>query len=250
LIFDPSFHPIVDPWIALAAVAISTSRMRLGTLVTPLPRRRPWKLARETVSLDWLSGGRLILGVGIGDPAQWEYGFFGEQSDAKVRAVQLDEGLDILTGLWSGELFSYQGQHYQLNQMRFLPRPLQSPRIPIWVAGNWPNKPPFRRAARWDGACPIGRNGPMTPGDWRELSAYMAEHRAGDTPFDLVCSGATGGQNKAQDADTSAPFAEAGCTWWIEDVSPWRFGWNWEDQWAPDATRMMRERVLQGPPRP
>jgi alkanesulfonate monooxygenase SsuD/methylene tetrahydromethanopterin reductase-like flavin-dependent oxidoreductase (luciferase family) len=250
MIFDPSFHPIADPWVALAAVAISTSRIRLGTLVTPLPRRRPWKLARETVSLDRLSGGRLILGVGIGDPAQWEYGFFGEQSDAKVRAGQLDEGLDILTGLWSGELFSYQGQHYQLNQMRFLPRPLQSPRIPIWVAGNWPNKPPFRRAARWDGACPIGRNSPLMPDDWRELRAYVAEHRAGDMPFDLICSGATGGQNKTQDADTIAPFAEVGCTWWIEDVSPWRFGWNWEDQWSPDATRQMRERVLQGPPRP
>ncbi|MDQ2996631.1 MAG: LLM class flavin-dependent oxidoreductase [Chloroflexota bacterium] len=248
MIFDPSFYPIVDPIVALAAVAVNTSRIRLGTLVTPLPRRRPWKLARETVSLDRLSGGRLILGVGIGNPAQWEYGFFGEQSDAKVRADQLDEGLDILTGLWSGELFSYQGEHYQLNQMRFLPRPLQSPRIPIWVGGNWPNKPPFRRAARWDGMCPSGRDGPLTPDDWRELRAYVDEFRTSDAPFDLVCSGETSSQNKAQDADSVVRFIEAGCTWWIEEVSPWRFGWKWEDALAPDATRMMRERVLLGPP--
>ena len=142
IIFDPSFHPMVDPCVGLAAVALSTSRIRIGTMLTPLPRRRPWKLARETVSLDRLSNGRLILGVGIGDPVQWDYGFFGEETDARVRAQHLDEGLDIVAGLWSGERFSYQGQHYQLQEMIFLPKPVQ-PRIPIWVGGNWPNKPPL-----------------------------------------------------------------------------------------------------------
>jgi alkanesulfonate monooxygenase SsuD/methylene tetrahydromethanopterin reductase-like flavin-dependent oxidoreductase (luciferase family) len=249
IIFDPSFHPIVDPWVGLAAVALSTSRIRLGPMVTPLPRRRPWKLAREAVTLDRLSHGRLILGVGIGDPAQWEYGFFGEPTDAKVRAQMLDEGLEILMGLWGGEMFSFQGQHYQLQEMRFLPRPLQSPRVPIWVAGWWPNKPPFRRAARWDGVVPGGRNGPLSPGDLREISAYIAEHRTSPAPFDLVCSGATAGDSPAQDATIVAPFIEAGATWWIEDVSPWRFGWGWEEQWPPDATKLMRERVRRGPPR-
>jgi alkanesulfonate monooxygenase SsuD/methylene tetrahydromethanopterin reductase-like flavin-dependent oxidoreductase (luciferase family) len=109
IMFDPTFHPITDPWIGLTAVALHTSRIRLGTMVTPLARRRPWKVARETVALDLVSKGRFILGVGLGDPVQWDYGFFGEQIDAKIRAKQLDESLEILTGLWSGEPFSYQG---------------------------------------------------------------------------------------------------------------------------------------------
>src|SRR5689334_9455775 len=117
MVFDPTWHPIVDPWVGLAAVAMRTTRIRLGTMLTPLPRRRPWKLARETVALDRLSEGRLILGVGIGDPVQWEFGFFGEPTDAKQRASMLDEGLQVLTGLWSGALFSFSGEHYQLQEM-------------------------------------------------------------------------------------------------------------------------------------
>lgn len=250
MIFDPSFHPMVDPWVGLAAVAAATSRMRIGTLVTPLPRRRPWKLARETVSIDRLSNGRLTLGVGIGDPAQWEYGFFGEETDAKVRAQRLDEGLEVLTGLWSGEPFSYSGEHYQLQEMTFLPRAIQQPHIPIWVAGWWPNKPPFRRAARWDGVVPGKVNmDTLTPGDWRDIQAYVKAHRTHDRPFDLVHGGSTTGTDRAADAATIAPYADVGITWWIEDVSPWRFGADWEAQWSPDSTKRMRERVQQGPPR-
>lgn len=249
MIFDPSWHPNCDPWVGLAAVAMNTSSIKLGTMVTPLPRRRPWKLARETVSLDRLSQGRLILGVGIGDPAQWEYGFFGEEADAKLRAQKLDEGLDILNGLWSGELFSYQGAHYQLQEMQFLPRPQQSPRIPIWVAGVWPNKPPLRRAARWDGVFPIGGDPALTPDIWREIRDYTARHRTHDGPFDLIHGGASSGTNSAEATDAVAPYIEAGVTWWVEDISPWRFGLKWEYPWSPDATKQMRERILQGPPR-
>jgi alkanesulfonate monooxygenase SsuD/methylene tetrahydromethanopterin reductase-like flavin-dependent oxidoreductase (luciferase family) len=249
MIFDPTWHPIVDPWVGLAAVAMSTSRVRLGTMLTPLPRRRPWKLARETVSLDHLSGGRLILGVGIGDPAQWEFGDFGEQTDARVRAQQLDEGLAILTGLWSGEPFSFQGQHYQLNEMRFLPRPVQSPRIPIWVGGWWPNKPPMRRAARWDGVFPGQQSGQLTPEDLSAIKDYIQRHRSVTTPFDLVFSGETTGNDPAQDAALVAPYAAVGATWWLEGLNPWRFGWRWEDAWAPEATRLIVERVRRGPPR-
>jgi alkanesulfonate monooxygenase SsuD/methylene tetrahydromethanopterin reductase-like flavin-dependent oxidoreductase (luciferase family) len=151
MIFDPTFYPITDPWVALTVIALHTSRMRIGTLITPLARRRPWKLARETAALDRVSQGRLILGVGLGDPAQWEYGFFGEETDAKIRAEKLDEALSILTGLWTGEPFGFQGKHFHLRPVQFLPRPLQQPRIPIWVGGFWPHKPPMRRAARWDG---------------------------------------------------------------------------------------------------
>jgi alkanesulfonate monooxygenase SsuD/methylene tetrahydromethanopterin reductase-like flavin-dependent oxidoreductase (luciferase family) len=248
IVFDPSWHPMADPWVGLAAAAISTQRIRLGTLLTPLPRRRPWKLARETVSVDRLAGGRLTLGVGIGDPVQWEFGFFGEPTDAKLRAGMLDEGLEVLTGLWGGEMFSYQGQHYQLQEMKFLPRPVQQPRIPIWVGGWWPNKPPMRRAARWDGVCPGRVNfETLTPDDWRDLLAYIGRHRDTDAPFDAVHTGTTGA-DPARDAETVAGYAAAGVTWWIEDISPYRFGQGWEDQWMPGVTELIRERVRKGPP--
>ena len=134
--FDPTFHPIADPWVALTAVALQTSRIRLGTMITPLARRRPWKVARETVSLDQVSNGRFILGVGLGDPAQWDYGFFGEEPNAKIRAAKLDESLDIITGLWSGQPFRYQGEHYTLQEVRFLPRTLGKQAQPLWVSGS------------------------------------------------------------------------------------------------------------------
>ena len=248
VIFDPSFHPMLDPWVGLAAVALRTQRLRLGPMITPLPRRRPWKLARETASLDRLSNGRLILGVGIGDPVQWDFGFFGEGADARTRAQQLDEGLEILTGLWSGDAFEYHGEHYQLQPVTFRPRPVQEPRIPIWVGGWWPNKPPMRRAARWDGVFPGKGDGGMTPEDWRDLLAYVQQHRPDQQPFDVVHSGRSSGVNQREDAALVATYAEVGVTWWLEEINPWRFGWSWEDAWSRDASALMRERVRQGPP--
>ena len=250
MIFDPTWYPNCDPWVGLTAVAMQTKRMRLGTMVTPLPRRRPWKLARETTSVDRLSDGRLILGVGIGDPAKWEYGFFGEATEAKVRAQKLDEGLDILQGLWSGDMFSYAGTHYQLDEVKFLPCPQQSPRIPVWVAGVWPNKPPLRRAARWDGVFALGSEGAtLTSDTWHEIRAYIERHRTADGAFEYVHGGASSGTNTAEATDAVAPYADAGVTWWLEDISPWRFGWKWEEPWSPEASERMRERVQQGPPR-
>ncbi len=248
IMFDPSFHRIVDPWVGLAAVAMSTTHIRFGTLITPVARRRPWKLARETASLDQLSNGRLTLGVGLGDPVQWDYGFFGEQTDPKVRAKKLDEGLDVLTGLWTGKPFSYSGEQYQLKEVKFVPPPVQQPRIPIWVGGWWPNKPPMRRAARWDGFIPGKNDGGMTLDDWRTALAYIRQHRTSDAPFDVVHSGATPGDDPTRDADLVAPYAELGVTWWIETIDPWRFGANWEAQWSGEYTKRMQERVRQGPP--
>ena len=121
-------EPMVDPWVALAVMAAATSRIRLGTMVTPLARRRPWKLARETVTLDHLSGGRLILGVGLGFPPEEEFTRLGEDADDRARARKLDEGLAVLTGLWSGEPFSFQGDEFEIDEATFLPRPLQQPR--------------------------------------------------------------------------------------------------------------------------
>lgn len=250
IIFDPTFHPIADPWVALAAIALNTSRIHIGTMVTPLARRRPWKVARETVGVDLLSNGRLTLGIGLGDPAQWDYGFFGEEQDVKTRAAKVDEGLDILTGLWSGKAFSYQGKHYTLAEMIFQPVPVQSPRIPIWVGGNWDKLGPKKRAARWDGYFPLKWGAdPLTPADWRKMIAELNPFRVVNSPFDWIHGGQTPGDDPAKATDLVAPFAEVGVTWWMESVDPWRWGWKWEDPLTPEATRLMDDRIRQGPPR-
>lgn len=252
--------PTVDPWIALAAIALATQRMRIGPLVTPLPRRRPVKLARETISLDHLSDGRLVLGVGIG-LGPWEWDYLGEETDLVQRGAMLDEGLELLTRLWTGEPVLHRGRFYRyrgdfgpgrpaVNPTPLLPRPRQSPRIPIWVAGTWPQKRPFRRAARWDGVVPLGPDrgaGPhMTPDDVRDMLAYVRMHRTDDAPFDVAIGGHTAGADPAVDRAVVEPYASAGATWWLEDVSPWPFGWAWQGPWPFQA---MRERIRGGPPK-
>jgi len=236
----PWHATVADPWVALAVMAMSTERIRLGPMVTPIPRRHPWKLARETVTLDRLSAGRLLLGVGLGGFQSEEFEAFGEEGDPKVRAAKLDEGLEVLTGLWSGEPFSYSGKHYQVKEVHFIPPPVQQPRIPIWVAGTWPIKAPFRRAARWDGVVPTNRDvdKPLTPAEIRDIVAYVKEHRASDAPFDVGHGGQTPGRDAAEDAEIVAPYAEAGVTWWLEARLPWV---------SPLAE--VRERIRKGPPR-
>lgn len=141
---------IADPWILLTAAALATSRIRLGTAITPVARRRPSKLAREITTLDRLSGGRMIFGAGLGEPVADEYGSFGDTTDTRVLAERLDEGLHALDLLWSGEPVIYHGNQVTVDDVTFLPTPVQRPRVPIWVGGFWPNKKPMRRAARWD----------------------------------------------------------------------------------------------------
>ena len=238
--------PFVDPWIALTAVALNTQRIRIGTTVTPLPRRRPWKLARETVSLDHLSGGRLTLSVGIGlGEAEWDD--LGEETDLKKRGEMLDEALDVLVGLWSGESFSYDGQYYHIAKAYFLPKPLQQPRIPIWVGGFWPNKAPFRRAAKWDGMFPLFQTWDETEelAQLEEAVAYVKAHRRQERFLDVVCVGMTPGAEPARAAATVAERARRGATWWLEMIAPFMLDRGLEDEWPVEA---MRERVLQGPP--
>ncbi|MCC6791787.1 MAG: LLM class flavin-dependent oxidoreductase [Thermomicrobiales bacterium] len=213
---------VVDPWIALAAVADATSHIRLGALITPIARRRPWKLARETVSLDHLSRGRLVFGTGLGYSAPVEFAAFGEPVDDRLRAQILDEGLEVLDRLWSGEPVKFAGEHLQVDSDAFLPRPVQRPRIPVWVAGWWPRRRPFERAARWDGVfAELPGGATPDPDDVDAIAERIASLRGADGPFDLVIGGRT-------DAPTARgivePYAANGATWWLEKVDPsWRF---------------------------
>ncbi|GCE22067.1 LLM class flavin-dependent oxidoreductase [Dictyobacter kobayashii] len=233
----PQSPPMVDPWVALTAMAMVTKRIRLGTTVTPLPRRRPWKLARETVTLDHLSEGRLTLGVGLGHPGSTEFAQFGEPEEDSIRAAKLDEGLDVLTGLWSGKPFSYKGEHYQLQRTTFLPSTLQSPRIPVWVAGFWPRVKPFRRAARWDGVVPLKSGGPLTPEDILDIRTTIQSHGQTSESFDIVKIHSTGLKDRKRTAKSAEAFAASGVTWWLESL----FG-------PRDSFEDMRDHIRQGPP--
>jgi hypothetical protein len=243
----PSGREACDPWIALAAIAMRTERIRLGPMVTPLSRRRPWKVARETVTLDHLSGGRLILAVGLGFIDDGGYVKVGEELESKVRAQLLDEALAILDGLWSGQPFSFQGEHYHVEEMTFLPTPVQRPRIPVWVVGAWPRMKSMRRVLAWDGVIPAlqGDDGSffakMMPADLQALQTFLGEQRTRTTPFDIVMEGETSGSDLERARSIVRPLAEVGLTWWLEAV----YGTP-ETQGGVEG---MRARIRQGPPR-
>jgi alkanesulfonate monooxygenase SsuD/methylene tetrahydromethanopterin reductase-like flavin-dependent oxidoreductase (luciferase family) len=214
--------PVVDPWIALAAMALKTSRIRIGPLVTPMFRRHPWKVARETVTLDHLSRGRLTLGVGLGSDLFGEISTFGGPLDDRIRGEMLDESLAVITGLWSGATFTFNGNHFHVNGASFLPTPVQSPRIPIWVAGTWPRKPPFRRAARYDGVVAVRGDieSALSPEQVRVMVSYVRRFRRTDAVLDVIQFGETKGENKGEDQEVVATYAAAGSTWWVESVFP------------------------------
>jgi alkanesulfonate monooxygenase SsuD/methylene tetrahydromethanopterin reductase-like flavin-dependent oxidoreductase (luciferase family) len=249
--------PLSDPWISMAAIALATERVKIGPMVTPMPRRRPVKLAREILSLDHLSNGRLIFGAGSG-VGPWEYEYLGDEASPKTRAAMLDEALDLLTTLWSGEPQVHHGRFYEFRgdlgpgkpeeaPAPLLPPPAQSPRPPIWLAGTWPLKKPFRRAAQWDGVLPLKAGtdfaGYLTPEDTHAIAAFIAAERTRVDPFALAISGHS---SDPSDSGVALAQAQAGATWWIEDISPWPFGWQWEGPWPFDA---MSERIRSGPPR-
>lgn len=213
--------PTFDPWVTLAAIAMRTKRARLGILVTPLARRRPWKVAAEAVTLDHLSAGRFILGIGLGDVVTRDVSFthFGEQAGIKQRARMLDEALQIIAGLWSGEPYRFDGEHYHVKEVRLLPRPVHQPRIPIWVGGGYPNPGPMRRAARWDGACLYKeKEHYMQPEDVRALKAFVEERRPTPGPYDICCGGSPRRDDWEEERAYIRSLAEAGMTWWLEYV--------------------------------
>ena len=223
--------PAADPQIAVAAIAAATSRIRIGALLTPLPRRRPHKVARETITLDRLSRGRLIFGAALGWSGEREYEAFGEDGDARLRGDRLDEALEVLALLWSGESVDHAGEHYAVRDIRFEPHG----RVPVWIGGGWPARRPFRRAARWDGVFPIVRGAPheatMTPGLLSEIVAYTLEHRPpGLPPIDVIMEGNS-------DGDRAPLAAYEPLTWYVEKLGWWRGGLG-----------HVRDRIRRGPP--
>jgi alkanesulfonate monooxygenase SsuD/methylene tetrahydromethanopterin reductase-like flavin-dependent oxidoreductase (luciferase family) len=206
---------VADPWITLAAMATATERIRLGPMVTPLARRRPVKVARETATLDRLSGGRLTLGVGLGsDQFASEYSITGEELDDRRRAGVLDESLEILAAAWSGEPVNHRGEHYTVDGMRFLPRPVQRPGVPVWVAGFYGKPRPVRRAARHQGFFPIELDRAEQLAEVvADLKALRREAGRDPTePYDVVVALPPGSD--------PAPYVAAGATWWLVEF-PW-----------------------------
>ncbi len=241
-VWDPVWG--IDPWVSLAAAAMQTHRIRLGTMITPVSRQRPWTLAGQTAALDNLSGGRVILAVGLGALGTG-FAEFGEVTDRKTRAELLDEGLAIIDGLWRGQPFFFEGRHYHVRPTNFAPPPppVQKPRIPIWVVGAWQRPRSMVRALRWDGVLPVkmardGSFSPVTPRDVAEIAAYAATKRPADArPFDIVVDGQTPGEDIQKAATQVRPMAGAGATWWIETL------------WDAEGLKPVVERIRQGPPR-
>ena len=255
LLLDPDgMLPLADPSVMLGAIAAVTQRVIIGSMVTPVSRRRPWKLAKEFASLDQLSNGRVRIGVGLGGMDQ-EFENFGEDPDKKVLAKKTDEGLEIMQQLHSGEAVDFEGEHYQLKGARLLPGPVQRPRIPVWVGAMLPAKPGQRRAARWDGIMPhvmpaileesqdtsnVDMRPLMAPSpeQIREVVAFTRELRDNDDPFDVIACGITHGMAADEASRTLQSYQEAGATWWFE----------WLDCGRPGTLKEVREHVQAGPP--
>ena len=233
----------VDAWTLLAAITASTTRLRLGTLLTPLPWRRPWKVASQVVTLDQISAGRAILTVGVG-ALSTDLPLTGEVTELRARAERLDEGIDLIRALWDGQ-GSYHGHHYdyecERDDLAQVGRPVQD-RIPIWVVGVWPRPRSMRRVLRCDGVVPQydlgGREG--LPDDARALRAWLAEHGA-RPDVDVVAEGETPADDVAAARQRVAPWAVAKCTWWLETR------WDMPHHTA-DRMREVRERIAAGPP--
>jgi alkanesulfonate monooxygenase SsuD/methylene tetrahydromethanopterin reductase-like flavin-dependent oxidoreductase (luciferase family) len=225
---------VADPQITLAAIATATERIRFGPMVTPLARRRPVKVARETATLDRLSGGRLTLGVGLGDDRfASEFSITGEELDDRRRARMLDESLEILAAAWSGAPVHHRGEHYTVAGMRFLPRPVQRPGVPVWVAGHYGNPKPLRRAARHQGTFPLGIDHPDQLAETiAEVTALRkAAGRDAAEPYDVVVALPPGGD--------PAPYAAVGATWWLVELP-----------WVPVSVDQVRGVIRDGPATP
>ena len=234
-----------DAWVTLTAAAMVTERIRIGTMLTPLPRIRPWDLAGRVATLDHLSGGRVQLAVGMGALHDGWLAFEVDEG-RKVRAEKLDEGLTIYDGLMRGQPYAFSGKHYQVRPTEFMPPPMpvQRPRVPVWVVGAHPSRPSLRRAARWDGLLPtkvgLGTETPFGPADLADVVAAVRPLReeAGLAwqGYDVVAEGVS---EPGEVGDKLIrEWVDAGATWWVE--SDWSMG--------DDAVQRHRRRIEAGPP--
>jgi alkanesulfonate monooxygenase SsuD/methylene tetrahydromethanopterin reductase-like flavin-dependent oxidoreductase (luciferase family) len=232
----------VDAWVLLSAIAARTTRVRLGTMLTPLPWRRPWKVASQVVTLDQVSDGRAILTVGLG-AVTTDLPLTNEVLDLRKRAEMLDEGIDLIRALWAGDT-AFHGRHYdyacERSDLSEVGRPVQH-RIPIWVVGAWLRPKSMRRVLRCDGVVPQYPGDGGTPDDARAVRAWLTE-RGAQPEFDLLTEGETPADDQAAARAQVRPWTEAGCTWWMET--------RWEMP-HHNAERMaqVRERLAAGPPR-
>lgn len=218
----------VDPIVSLSAAAMLTRHIRLGIMVVPMPLRKPWKVASETAALDNLCGGRLNLALATGAVWMGWQGFPDEVTDTRVRAEMLDEGIDILSRLYAGQPFDYDGRHYHIkltavDPQHYPPRPQQQPRIPLWVVGAWPRRKSMHRVLKCDGVLPlkinaVGQFEALTPADVTEVKAYVEANRKEQTPFDIVVEGNTANLDPAGRRERLAEWRAAGATWWIEGL--------------------------------
>lgn len=229
-----------DPWVLLGAAAVRTTRIRLGALIFALPRRQPWKVAREAVTVDHLSGGRLVMPVGLGVTDDVGFSRVSDGvTSARERAERLDDTLAILDRAWSGETFSYQGTHHSITDAVFLPRPVQRPRVPVWPVGAWPSERSMARAARWDGVVlqRVGTDALLGPADVADAVAWLAAHRdQGLDGYDVAVQGVLP-DDVGEARDAAAALADAGATWWIES--------RWDETATPER---MSPLVRKGPP--
>ena len=216
LLYAGGVTKILDPYISLAAIASATSTIQLGAMVTPLNRRRPQVVARQAVTLDLLSNGRLILGFGIGDDGEsGELSRFGETTDARERGAMLSEGLEVLTGLLSGKRVTHDGTYYRADDVTFEPTAAREGGIPIWLAARWPNPAPIRRAARYGGVFVIQMSDPKDVADLRQR---LTDEGTDVEHFDIVISGFIG--------DDPSPWAKAGADWFLSWIGPYNMNFD------------------------
>lgn len=218
----------IDAWMSLAAAAVQTNRIRLGTLITPMPLQTPWKLAAESATLDHLSNGRAIVSLGMGATWMGWQGFPDVPTDIHTRAELMDEGIDLLDAFYRSKQFDYNGKHHHLkltllDEMHYPPPPVQQPRLPIWVVGVWPRMKSMQRVLKCDGLIPHlmndeGKFVDVTPAALREMKRYVDTNRTLTTPFDFIIEGSTHELDAAQKKDKLAEWEDAGATWWMESM--------------------------------
>ena len=232
----------IDAWVSLGGAAVRTKTINLGTMLSPLSRMRPWKVASEYITLDQLSGGRAILAVGLG-ATDTGFAEFGEETDIKVRAELMDEALEIISGLFKGQPFEYQGKHYKVESTQFFPPP-NPLRQTVWVVGLHGSKRSMSRVVKYQGLLPSVRD---ADGNWRELEPNdveqmrdLVKQQGCDENYDIVVEGTTPGNDKAKAREEIQKWQSAGATWWMESM--------WQIQNEADRRDLFQERLKQGPP--